>query len=235
MRRQAIYHDIKRSALHQAGLYRPKQLRQAVRQLQATSKIFVEFDIANKSTPRSTSCESSPHAVKKKIKNPPPPPPITKHCRRRLPSAPAAAYKTKPVAATETCRHRTKTRRRCRLPAAAATKTRRRCRLPAAAATKTRRRSARAITRSLRPPGQHPAAAADPCRRGIKPKTQKRANFFCAFGSISYTDRDNLDHGYIKLGYLDIEINNIVYSYTHRQQLQSIASASSLASMTFPL
>jgi hypothetical protein len=56
--------------------------------------------------------------------------------------------------------------------------------------------------------------------------------FFCAFGSIGYTDRDNHDHGYITLGYLDI---NIIHTSTATQELQSTASASSFASMTLPL
>jgi hypothetical protein len=40
----------------------------------------------------------------------------------------------------------------------------------------------------------------------------KIAHFFCAFGSGSYKDHDNLDHGYITAGYLDIDIKNNVYS-----------------------
>jgi hypothetical protein len=45
---------------------------------------------------------------------------------------------------------------------------------------------------------------------------------------------DYLDHGYITIGYLDIDIKTMSTT-THWQQLQSTASASSLASMTLPL
>jgi hypothetical protein len=50
-----------------------------------------------------------------------------------------------------------------------------------------------------------------------------------------YIDHHYLDYGYITTGYPDIDINDNVYNYTHRQELQSTASASSLASTTLPL
>jgi hypothetical protein len=45
---------------------------------------------------------------------------------------------------------------------------------------------------------------------------------------------DYLDHGYITIGYLDIDIK-ATSTVTHWQQLQSTASTSSLASTTLPL
>jgi hypothetical protein len=36
--------------------------------------------------------------------------------------------------------------------------------------------------------------------------------FFYASGSSDHNDHDNLDHGYIKTGYLDIDIKNNVYN-----------------------
>jgi hypothetical protein len=78
---------------------------------------------------------------------------------------------------------------------------------------------------------QKPAATADPllplpknlsppqnrCRCPLKTRHRRRttaaaagptteaAHFFCASGSSGYNDHDNLDHGYIMTGYLDID------------------------------
>jgi hypothetical protein len=52
-------------------------------------------------------------------------------------------------------------------------------------------------------------------RRSLPPphKTQNQnCAIFCAFGAIGYDDHDNLDHGYITTGYLDIDIKNNIYS-----------------------
>jgi hypothetical protein len=47
-----------------------------------------------------------------------------------------------------------------------------------------------------------------------------------------YNNHDNLDHGYIMIGYLDIDI---ITPSTATQELQSTVFASSLASMPLPL
>jgi hypothetical protein len=58
-------------------------------------------------------------------------------------------------------------------------------------------------------------------RRSLPPphKTQnqkKHAIFLCL--RLYRLHRPlHLDHGYITLGYLDMDINDIIYSYTHRQ------------------
>ena len=62
------------------------------------------------------------------------------------------------------------------------------------------------------PPTTKPAAAAEslpPPHKTLRPRPR---NFCCAFGAIGYDDHDNLDHGYITTGYLDIDIKNNVYS-----------------------
>jgi hypothetical protein len=70
------------------------------------------------------------------------------------------------------------------------------------------------------------------------PQSKKKCLFFCAFGDCGYIDYDvyYIYHYYLEnesfiIGYLDIDI--LATSTTmHWQQLQSMASASSLASMT---
>jgi hypothetical protein len=73
-----------------------------------------------------------------------------------------------------------------------------------------------------------------------KGRKQNRA-FFCASGERGYAtyddciiDQDYLEHDYITFGYLGNDIAT-TSTTTHRQQLQSTASASSLASTTLPL
>ena len=83
------------------------------------------------------------------------------------------------------------------------------------------------MTQKIMPPPQIAAAAAQ-----TQNPTTQIAYFFCAPGSIGYTDHNNRDHGYIALGYLDIDIKSISPA---TQELQSTASASSLASTTLPL
>jgi hypothetical protein len=75
----------------------------------------------------------------------------------------------------------------------------------------------------------------------IKKKEEETRAIFCASGECGYTtyddyiiNHDHLDHGYITFGYLDNDIAT-TSTATHRQQLQSTASASSLASTTLPL
>jgi hypothetical protein len=37
-------------------------------------------------------------------------------------------------------------------------------------------------------------------------------HFFCTSGSSGYNGHDSLDHSYITIGYLDVDVKNSVYS-----------------------
>ena len=45
---------------------------------------------------------------------------------------------------------------------------------------------------------------------------RSKSRIFCAFGAIGYNNHvyDNIDHGYIRTDYLDIDIHDIVYNNT---------------------
>jgi hypothetical protein len=74
-----------------------------------------------------------------------------------------------------------------------------------------------------------------------KKRKKKPRKFFCASGKGGYTTYDNYIIDHVHLGYGDITFgylnNDITTASTtsRQQQLQLIASASSLASTTLPL
>jgi hypothetical protein len=91
-------------------------------------------------------------------------------------------------------------------------------------------------------PGQPPPQ--NRCRRCLKnpttlkptaadllPPPSKTQKNLC-LRLYGYNDHDNLDHGYIMIGYLDIDIKNTVYS---NSRTPSTMSASSRASTPLPL
>jgi hypothetical protein len=51
-------------------------------------------------------------------------------------------------------------------------------------------------------------------RRRLKPRRRRRQKsaIFLRFRLYGSNDHDNLDHGYIMIGYLDIDIKNTVYN-----------------------
>jgi hypothetical protein len=81
------------------------------------------------------------------------------------------------------------------------------------------RRRCRTTTAAAQKP-----AAAEPLPKNSPPKKKKtlrqKLRIFLRLWLYGYNDHDNLDHGYISTGYLDIHIKNYVYSNSRKNSSQ---------------